>query len=142
MRDLGAGWAPEVQCAGPLASGHALALTNQPPAALQAKPIWAKAKGVNLTQIRSGAPKTVLCQTLADLRQLLQPNWYQMYWATLSFGHYQQGREGDSDAWATQDLHTTCPGLRPGEDTPASPKGVDKTREAAVTGYKLSARLA
>ena len=46
----------------------------------------------------------------------------------LSFGAYQQRREGDPDAWVTQVLHI--------EDTPASPHGVDTTREAAVTGYK------
>ena len=39
----------------------------------------------------------------------------------LSFGAYQQRREGDPDAWATQVLHIICPGLHPGEDTPASP---------------------
>ena len=54
----------------------------------------------------------------------------------LSFGAYQQHREGDLDAWATQVLHIICPGLHPEEDTPASPHGVDTTREAAVTGYK------
>ena len=54
----------------------------------------------------------------------------------LSFGTYQQRREGDPDAWATQVLHIICPGLHPGEDTPASPHGVDTTWEAAVTGYK------
>ena len=43
---------------------------------------------------------------------------------------------GDSDAWATQVLNIICPGLHPGEDTPALPHGVDTTREAAVTGYK------
>ena len=53
----------------------------------------------------------------------------------LSFGAYQQCREGDPDAWATQVLHIICPGLHPGEATPVSPHGVD-TREAAVTGYK------
>ena len=54
----------------------------------------------------------------------------------LSFGAYQQRREGDPDAWATQVLHIICPDLHPREDTPASPHGVDTTREAAVTGYK------
>ena len=54
----------------------------------------------------------------------------------LSFGAYQQRREGDPDAWATQVLHIICLGLHPGEDTPTSPHGVDTTREAAVTGYK------
>ena len=54
----------------------------------------------------------------------------------LSFGAYQQRREGDPDAWATQVLHIICPGLHPGEDTPASPHSVDTTREAVVTGYK------
>ena len=54
----------------------------------------------------------------------------------LSFGAYQQRREGDPDAWATQVLHIICPGLHPREDTPASPHGVETTREAAVTGYK------
>ena len=34
-----------------------------------------------------------------------------------------------------------CPGLRPGEDTPASLHSVDTTREATVTGYKPSARI-
>ena len=53
----------------------------------------------------------------------------------LSFGTYQQRREGDPDAWASQVLHILCPDLHSGEDTPASP-GVDTTREAAVTGYK------
>ena len=53
----------------------------------------------------------------------------------LSFGAYQQRREGDPDAWASQVLHIICPGLHPGEDTPVSP-GVDTTREATVTGYK------
>ena len=38
----------------------------------------------------------------------------------LSFGAYQQRRERDPDAWATQVLHIICPGLHPGEDTPAS----------------------
>ena len=33
----------------------------------------------------------------------------------LSFGAYQQRREGDPDAWATQVLHIICPGLHPGE---------------------------
>ena len=54
----------------------------------------------------------------------------------LSFGAYQQRREGDPHAWATQALHIICPGLHPGEDTPASPHGVDTTQEAAFTGYK------
>ena len=54
----------------------------------------------------------------------------------LFFGAYQQRREMDPDAWATQVLHIICPGLQPGEDTPASPHGIDTTREAAVTGYK------
>ena len=52
----------------------------------------------------------------------------------LSFGAYQQRREGDPDAWATQVLHIIC--VHPGEDTPASPHGVDTTRVAAVNGYK------
>ena len=72
---------------------------------------------------------------LTLFQQLLQRNWYQIY-GFLSFGAYQQRREGDPDAWATQVLHIICPGLHPGEDTPASPHGVDTTREAAVTGYK------
>ena len=55
----------------------------------------------------------------------------------LSFGAYQQCREGNPDAWATQVLHIICPGLHPGKDTPVSP-GVDTTWEAAVTGYKPS----
>ena len=42
----------------------------------------------------------------------------------------------DPDAWASQVLHIICPNLHPGEDTPASPHGVDTTREAAVTGFK------
>ena len=54
----------------------------------------------------------------------------------LSFGAHQQRREGNPDAWATQVLHIICPGLHPGEDTPVSPHGVNKTREAAVTSYK------
>ena len=54
----------------------------------------------------------------------------------LSFGAYQQRREGDPVAWATQVLNIICPDLHPGEDTPASLHGVDTTREAAVTGYK------
>ena len=49
----------------------------------------------------------------------------------LFFGAYQQRREGDPDASVTQFLHIICPGLHPGEDTPASPHGVDTTREAA-----------
>ena len=57
----------------------------------------------------------------------------------LSFGAYQQHREEHPDAWATQVLHIICPGLHPGEDTPASPHGVDTTREATVIGYKPSA---
>ena len=52
----------------------------------------------------------------------------------LSFGTYQQRREGDPDA--TQVLYIICPGLHPGEDTPASPHGVNTTQEAAVIGYK------
>ena len=39
----------------------------------------------------------------------------------LSFGAYQQHREGDPDAWATQVLHIICPGLHPGENTATSP---------------------
>ena len=54
----------------------------------------------------------------------------------LSFGAYQQRREGDPDAWATQFLHIICPGLHPGEGTPASSHCIDTTRKAAVTGYK------
>ena len=54
----------------------------------------------------------------------------------LSFGAYQQRREGDPDAWSTQVLHIVCPGLHLGEDTLASPHGVDTTREAADTAYK------
>ena len=54
----------------------------------------------------------------------------------LSFEAYQQCREGDPDAWATQVLYIIDHGLHPGEDTPASPHGVNTTREAAVTGYK------
>ena len=38
----------------------------------------------------------------------------------------------------TQVLHIICPGLHPGEDTPASLHGVDTTREAAVNGYNLN----
>ena len=53
----------------------------------------------------------------------------------LSFGAYQQCQEGDPDAWATQVLHIICPGLHPGEDTPASHHGVDTTREAAWLGH-------
>ena len=59
-----------------------------------------------------------------------------MYWGFLSFGAYQQRREGDPNAWATQVLHIIFPGLHPGEDTPALPQGVVTTREAAVIGYK------
>ena len=54
----------------------------------------------------------------------------------LSFGAFQQCREGDPDTWATEVLHIICPGLHPGEDTPWSTHSVDTTREAAVTGYK------
>ena len=54
----------------------------------------------------------------------------------LSFGAYQQCREGDPDAWATQVLHIICPGLHYGEDTPVSSHGVSTTQEAAVTSYK------
>ena len=54
----------------------------------------------------------------------------------LSFGAYQERREGDADAWATQVLYIICPDLHPGEDTPASHHGGDTTREAEVTGYK------
>ena len=50
----------------------------------------------------------------------------------LSFGAYQRRREGDPDAWATQVLHIICPGLHPGEDTPASPHGVDTTQPSHV----------
>jgi len=53
----------------------------------------------------------------------------------LSFEAYQQHREGDPYAWATQVLHIICPGLHTGEDTPASPHGVDTTREAAVRPF-------
>ncbi|XP_063605235.1 uncharacterized protein LOC134780428 [Penaeus indicus] len=53
-----------------------------------------------------------------------------------SFGVHWRGREGDSDDWAAQHLHVLCPGLRPGEVTPASLYSVGLTREAAVTGYK------
>ena len=67
-------------------------------------------------------------------RQLLQRNWYQMYWVSFPLEHTSNA-EGDPDAWATQVLHIIYPGLHPGEDTPASP-GVDTTREAALTGYK------
>ena len=70
-------------------------------------------------------------------------NWYQMYLVSFplehtssSFGTYQQCQKEDPNAWATQVLHIICPDLHPGEDTPASPHGVDTTREAAVTGYK------
>ena len=38
----------------------------------------------------------------------------------LFFGAYQQLRDGDPDAWATQVFHIICPGLHPGEDTLAS----------------------
>ena len=55
----------------------------------------------------------------------------------LSFGAYQQCREGDPKAWATQVLHIICPGLHPGENTPASPHGVNTTWAATVIGYKL-----
>ena len=55
----------------------------------------------------------------------------------LSFGAYQQCREGDPDARATQVLHIICPGLHPEEDTSASPHGINTTPEAAVIGYKL-----
>ena len=54
----------------------------------------------------------------------------------LSFGAYQQRREGDPDSWVTQVLYINCLDLHPREDTPASPHGVDTTWEAAVTGYK------
>ena len=61
-----------------------------------------------------------------------------MYWVSFSWelGAYQQHREGDPDARATQVLHIICTGLHLGEDTPAPPHGVDTTREATVTGYK------
>ena len=73
---------------------------------------------------------------LTLLRQLLQRNWYQMYWVSFPLEHTSNA-EGDPDAWAAQVLHIICPGLHPGEDTPASPHGVDITREAAVTNYTL-----
>ena len=60
----------------------------------------------------------------------------------LSFGAYQQCRERDPGAWATQVLHIIFPGLHPGEDTPASSHVVDTTREAAVTVISLTAKLA
>ncbi|XP_063591295.1 uncharacterized protein LOC134768396 [Penaeus indicus] len=53
-----------------------------------------------------------------------------------SFGVHWRGREGDSDDWAVQHLHIFCPGLRPGEVTPASLYSVGLTQKAAVTGYK------
>ena len=43
----------------------------------------------------------------------------------LSFGAYQQCREGDPDAWANQVLHIIYQGLRPGEDTPALTHGAN-----------------
>ena len=35
-----------------------------------------------------------------------------------SFAFSLQGRQGDSDAWGTQDLHILCPDMHHGEDTP------------------------
>ena len=93
----------------------------------------AKARGVNPEGKSGVKPLRQICdQTDTPPAAELVPNVL----GFLSFGAYQQCREGDPDAWATQVLHIICPGLHPGEDTPASPHGVDTTREAAVTGYK------
>ena len=44
--------------------------------------------------------------------QLLQSTWSRTYWPCLSFGLYQQDREGDSGNWANQYLHINRPGKR------------------------------
>ena len=43
------------------------------------------------------------------LRQLLQWTWLQLYWIFLSLGFSQRHREGDTDVWAAQYLHTHPP---------------------------------
>ena len=57
----------------------------------------------------------------------------------LSFGAYQQCREGDPDAWASQVLHIICPGLHPGEDTPTSPL---VSTQHGIPVISLTAKLA
>ena len=92
----------------------------------------AKARGVNYVRKSGVMPLRRICDKIDKLPAVSAA---EMVLGFLSFGAYQQCQEGDPDAWATQVLHIICPGLHPGEDTPASPHG-DTTREAAVTGYK------
>ena len=72
---------------------------------------------------------------MIHFRQLLQHSWYESIGFPFLWSIPAMPR-GDSDAWATQVLHTICPGLHPGDDTPALPHGVDTTWEAAITSYK------
>ena len=64
---------------------------------------------------------------LALFQQLLQQNLVPNVLGFLSFGAYQQRREGDPDAWATQILYIICPGLHPVEDRGVEDTPLDKS---------------
>ena len=96
----------------------------------------AQARGVNPDRKSRVKPLRRICDQTDTLPAASAAELVPNVLVFLSFGAYQQRREGHPDAWATQVLHIICPGLHPGEDTPASPHDVDTTREAAVTGDK------
>ena len=93
----------------------------------------AKARGVNPERKSGVKPHRRICNQTDTLPASSAAELVPNVLGFLSFGAYQLCREGNPDPWATQVLHIICPGLRPGEDTPASSHGVDTTREAAVT---------
>ena len=80
-----------------------------------------KASGVNLEDKSGvGAPKAVRCCLTTSFWQLLRRHWCQTVTELAS------------------QTHTDKTTLQTGEDTPASPCGVDTTRGATATGYKPS----
>ena len=96
----------------------------------------AKARGINPERTCGVKPLRRICDQTDKLPAASVAELVPNVLGFLSFGAYQQYRERDLDVWATQVLHIICPGLHPGEDTPASLHVVDTTREAAVTSYK------
>ena len=87
----------------------------------------AKARGVNPERKFEVKPLRQICDQTDTLPAASAAKLAPNVLGFLSFGAYQQRREGDADAWATQVLDIICPGLHPGEDTPASPHGDDIT---------------
>ena len=91
---------------------------------------WERQRRVNSERKSGVKPRRRICDQTDTPPAASQRNWYQMYWVSFPLEHTSNAERGTLTHGQTQVLHIICPGLRPGEDVPGSPHGVDTTREA------------